>query len=560
MNRLPCAVYVHLSQLCFPFYNHLHPYSTMITGNPWRSASALYALFLLPLVSSHMEMSWPYPLRSKFNPANSYQIIDYSMTSPLSADGSNYPCKGYQKGGPVQPVISYSAGSAYNMSLAGTATHGGGSCQLSLSYDSGASFRVIKSMIGGCPLTTTYDFTIPLHAPAGTALLAWSWQNFEGNREFYMNCAEVSIISATRKRRRRQSSSSFNNLPYIWKANLASVTHCTTTEGESPVYPHPGPDVEYGGGMSSSNAPTPGDCDAPTSNSGQASGNANSSPSAQPSSYSAAESAAANSYAETHSSSAASTYGAVSSLSPTSSSSVLYAYAPFGNDKQRQAAASSSYSTTTLFVDCPETVTMTIYPPALSTATVTLRSISRNQATTYAHTTSRSIAQSHAQSFSRKPQTAKSTVHATYTATVVPVPSKAPSGSTGRHPPYAKNTHLYLPCVPGTFICTSKTTWDTCGTNHLYGSSRKVAAGMQCVTFLSHYSGSNSHHGQQGHTLRGYYRDDRIVRARPYGDCAHDGAIRCTSNGHKFMVCDLGGWVAMGSVRAGTICKNGHIT
>lgn len=104
------------------------------------------------------------------------------------------------------------------MSLAGTSTHGGGSCQLSLSYDNGATFRVIKSMIGGCPLTTTYDFTIPSYTPAGNALLAWTWQNLEGNREYYMNCAEVSISSGSssrRRRNRREAYNSFDSLPYI---------------------------------------------------------------------------------------------------------------------------------------------------------------------------------------------------------------------------------------------------------------------------------------------------------------------------------------------------------
>lgn len=34
------------------------------------------------------------------------------------------------------------------MSLQGTAIHNGGSCQISLSYDNGKTFRVIKSFIG----------------------------------------------------------------------------------------------------------------------------------------------------------------------------------------------------------------------------------------------------------------------------------------------------------------------------------------------------------------------------------------------------------------------------
>lgn len=148
-----------------------------------------------------MEMSWPYPLRSKFNPDTPEGMIDYSMTSPLEASGSNYPCKGYQND-EVKPIsITYTAGQTYNMSLAGTATHGGGSCQLSLSYDNGQTFKVIKSMIGGCPLTSSYDFTVPASAPNGEALLGWTWQNKLGNREFYMNCAAVKIVSGSSSKR-----------------------------------------------------------------------------------------------------------------------------------------------------------------------------------------------------------------------------------------------------------------------------------------------------------------------------------------------------------------------
>ncbi|KAK3066153.1 hypothetical protein LTR53_017615 [Teratosphaeriaceae sp. CCFEE 6253] len=177
------------------------------------------------------------PFRSKYNTNNNYSTIDYSMTSPLNADGSNFPCKGYQNDGDSHPTTTYTAGSTYNMTLIGSATHGGGSCQLSLSCDNGATFRVIKSMIGGCPLVSTYDFTIPSNVPAGDALFAWTWQNYEGNREFYMNCAPVSIVSAasSRIRGKRMAHVTLDSLPYLWKANLADVSNCTTTPDENPL-------------------------------------------------------------------------------------------------------------------------------------------------------------------------------------------------------------------------------------------------------------------------------------------------------------------------------------
>ena len=108
------------------------------------------------------------------------------MTSPLNADGSNFPCKGFQKDVPgvSQAVTTLTAGKATTVSFrAGGATHLGGSCQFSLSYDNGKTFGVIHSVIGGCPLQESYTFTVPGNAPAGkNILLSWSWQNKVGNR------------------------------------------------------------------------------------------------------------------------------------------------------------------------------------------------------------------------------------------------------------------------------------------------------------------------------------------------------------------------------------------
>lgn len=66
------------------------------------------------------------------------------------------------------------------------------------------------------------------------------------------------------RRLRRQSFNSFDSLPFIWKANLDGVNDCATTEGNDPVYPNPGPDVVYGAGLTASSATSPGTCDWPT--------------------------------------------------------------------------------------------------------------------------------------------------------------------------------------------------------------------------------------------------------------------------------------------------------
>jgi hypothetical protein len=222
-----------------------------ISLSSYVASSLLLFGALSPFASAHMEMSEPFPMRSSLNPANPQSIVDYNLKSPLTANGSNFPCHGYQNDRPIQTTATYTAVKTYQMQIAGTVTHGGGSCQLSLSYDNGATFKVIKSMIGGCPLTQQYDFTIPSFAPSGTALFAWTWFNEIGNREMYMNCAEVQIVgsSSTRRSRvKRQSSfTSMNALPNIWRANIAGLSQCTTTEGSDPVFPNLGPDVVYGG-------------------------------------------------------------------------------------------------------------------------------------------------------------------------------------------------------------------------------------------------------------------------------------------------------------------------
>lgn len=68
------------------------------------------------------------------------------------------------------------------MTLKGGATHGGGSCQISLSCDGGSEFKAIKSIVGGCPIKKKYDFTVPreLESALGkerkaTCLLGWTW-------------------------------------------------------------------------------------------------------------------------------------------------------------------------------------------------------------------------------------------------------------------------------------------------------------------------------------------------------------------------------------------------
>ncbi|GIZ39599.1 hypothetical protein CKM354_000297800 [Cercospora kikuchii] len=490
-----------------------------------------------------MEMSWPYALHSKFNPANDYTAIDYSMTSPLSADGSNFPCKGYQNDRPFAPVVTYVAGSTYNLTLAGTATHGGGSCQISLSYDNGATFRVIKSIIGGCPLASTYDFTIPSFVPEGDALLSWSWQNHAGNREMYQNCAQITIHPSTSQRRKRQSFKTLESLPFIWKANLEGVNGCATTERDDPVYPNPGPDVVYDDRHSASSVATSGTCDWPTpygmtykdlgdstlppDSDGSPTSESNRIANAEASDVNETPTIRPETIRATATSEAASRYSGTKSELLVRSASITAA--PTLLDAPKKAVA-SDLRTVTVTADCETTITVTI---PFGTPLPTMRTTTRTMPS------------------SRQANTA---------ATPTPQPTYATQEANA----------FYLPCVPGTFLCTSRTTFLTCNYNdgtvasdetwvYLASQERTVAAGMECLPMLAPHANSVPLQEQQGSTPVGQYRDDRYVAARPEGPCDVNGSLECTGNGRTFSVCDNGGWISMGPVAYGTVCSNGLI-
>jgi hypothetical protein len=144
---------------------------------------AFVAILAVP-VMGHTQMIDPAPFRSPSNKNAPQAQYDYSMTSPLKQDGSDFPCKGYHSdfgtpGG--APTSTYAPGGKYSVSVAG-AQHGGGSCQLSLSYDKGTTWEVIKSIMGNCPAgqQDTIDFEMPADVQTGTAIFAWTWFNNQG--------------------------------------------------------------------------------------------------------------------------------------------------------------------------------------------------------------------------------------------------------------------------------------------------------------------------------------------------------------------------------------------
>ncbi|KAH8177939.1 extracellular protein [Sarocladium implicatum] len=219
--------------------------------------SATFSLLGLgaTLASAHMEMLFPPPLRSKAN--THATTVDSDMTSPLSQDGSNFPCKGFLSDLGTEAgasVTTFEPGQSYNFTISGGANHNGGSCQASLSYDKGKTFTVIHSYIGNCPLQgeSSFDFKVPDDTPAGEAVFSWTWFNQIGNREMYQNCASVTIGGKSKKAKSKRA---FSSRPAMFVANVGNG--CGTTESKDLEFPEPGPDVSND---STNTAPPTGSC------------------------------------------------------------------------------------------------------------------------------------------------------------------------------------------------------------------------------------------------------------------------------------------------------------
>ena len=175
-------------------------------------------------------------------------------SSPLEKDGSNFPCKAVTYDDSVTRT-KMSKGDKQPVQFKGSAVHGGGSCQISLTTDlkptKDSVWKVIKSYEGGCPaadqaanyaedpnlaLGGDYNFEIPDDVPAGQYTLAWTWFNKIGNREMYMNCAPIEADGSG------GDEASFSALPDMLVANIG--TDCTTKEGDDIQFPNPGKAVE----------------------------------------------------------------------------------------------------------------------------------------------------------------------------------------------------------------------------------------------------------------------------------------------------------------------------
>lgn len=212
----------------------------------------LFSALFGAAVQGHMILNSPVP----------YGVHNGIDNSPLSSDGSNYPCKVTSDPATWYSQANidntYAAGSTQELSFKGSAVHGGGSCQLAITNDmqpsKDTSWRVVLSIESGCPTTdgqspSTYNWTVPADLEPGKYSFAWTWISKEaGQPEYYMNCAPLTITAGSSSKRsqpgpagRADSSSGY---PELFVANLNSINSCKIGPGVDPVYPSPGSNVE----------------------------------------------------------------------------------------------------------------------------------------------------------------------------------------------------------------------------------------------------------------------------------------------------------------------------
>ncbi|KAL2843142.1 hypothetical protein BJY01DRAFT_197375 [Aspergillus pseudoustus] len=214
------------------------------------SKQTLAAITMLgiSLVDAHMLLVNPVPY-----------AFESMNNSPILEDGSDFPCRTTDYTVTQENILA--KGQTHQLEFEGGATHGGGSCQISITSDRAptkdSDWSVIKSIEGGCMDTSegstnigsdasakaafSPSFTIPDSFADGKYTLAWTWFNRIGNREMYMNCAPITITGSSTKRSEVTALQKREEFPALF---IANVNGCKTEEPYSIRFPNPGSDVE----------------------------------------------------------------------------------------------------------------------------------------------------------------------------------------------------------------------------------------------------------------------------------------------------------------------------
>jgi hypothetical protein len=145
--------------------------------------------FFITNVISHVFMAYPPSRRNKYSEYYfKNDLVDYNLMAPLNTPGYSFPCKGYLNG-PATAIIN---SDNINVQLEGSVFHNGGHCQFGVSYDD-STFVVLKTIQTNCLTGTGLNINVPLTNVSGNVTFFWTWINSIGNREYYMECADIFV-------------------------------------------------------------------------------------------------------------------------------------------------------------------------------------------------------------------------------------------------------------------------------------------------------------------------------------------------------------------------------
>lgn len=143
---------------------------------------ASMALAFVTLGNSHLIMKTPVPFG--VSTLNNSPLVDAKPGSSTS----DYPCKQRPGVYDITKMNNMPVGAPQELSFEGSASHGGGTCQIAVTKDkeptADSTFKIIQVFEGGCPIdsngngeTHPFTFTIPENFPNGVMTLAWLWYN-----------------------------------------------------------------------------------------------------------------------------------------------------------------------------------------------------------------------------------------------------------------------------------------------------------------------------------------------------------------------------------------------
>ncbi|KAJ2692933.1 hypothetical protein H4218_006228 [Coemansia sp. IMI 209128] len=130
---------------------------------------------------------------------------DWTLIKPIGKAGEAYNPLCKHTTPTKTPSAVWAPGQTIKVQFQGMASHSGGHGEFSISYDNAKTFVVVHqelkymfvdgpSLLSNKPTRLEYSIALPETLPgANHAVFAWTWVNASGNREFYMNCADVKI-------------------------------------------------------------------------------------------------------------------------------------------------------------------------------------------------------------------------------------------------------------------------------------------------------------------------------------------------------------------------------